>query len=306
MATDSSNDSIMTDSDKLRIVADFILHAPPGQFREVFNDVRHLLSNDSLLKDKASNIFAQYRKDQLTPAALSDNEFTLITEFNELGSNRFYNPKTKKSFKYDFLTEETSEIQSWEPDAANEPWRSALEEIWSVYCADHYYNGISSVFATNQHDHFVLSACIEAHQFQPNNYWLVVAFAILLLMILKSRNGLWRSIWTITFNPNLGKAEIFGKIKAQVHYYENGNVQLVSFKEIKDSTSFSSEKQLAENFKSIVEESENEYQVAIAKNYQNMSDTTFKALRRALPVTRSKIDWHKIMGYRIGSEIKQT
>ncbi|KAI7693127.1 F-actin-capping protein subunit alpha [Sarcoptes scabiei] len=290
MATDSSNDSIMTDSDKLRIVADFILHAPPGQFREVFNDVRHLLSNDSLLKDKASNIFAQYRKDQLTPAALSDNEFTLITEFNELGSNRFYNPKTKKSFKYDFLTEETSEIQSWEPDAANEPWRSALEEIWSVYCADHYYNGISSVFATNQHDHFVLSACIEAHQFQPNNYW----------------NGLWRSIWTITFNPNLGKAEIFGKIKAQVHYYENGNVQLVSFKEIKDSTSFSSEKQLAENFKSIVEESENEYQVAIAKNYQNMSDTTFKALRRALPVTRSKIDWHKIMGYRIGSEIKQT
>ena len=54
------------------------------------------------------------------------------------------------------------------------------------------------------------------------------------------RNGLWRSIWTITFTPGqAGKAEVFGKIKAQVHYYENGNVQLVSFKEIKETVNFS-------------------------------------------------------------------
>lgn len=96
---------------------------------------------------------------------------SLITEFNELSPNRFYDPKSRKSFKYDYLSEECSEYQAWEPDQASESWRAALEEVWSSYCADHYYNGISAVFSATSGGQIILSACSEGHQFQPQNYW---------------------------------------------------------------------------------------------------------------------------------------
>lgn len=117
------------------------------------------------------------------------------------GGGRFYDPRTKTSFKYDHLRKDASDYQPYETDAHVESWRSALDHEVLEYTANHYRHGVSSVFGRSyKNGEISLNICIEDHQFQPKNFW----------------NGRWRSQWHVTIAPGSSTAELKGVLKVQV------------------------------------------------------------------------------------------
>jgi len=84
-----------------------------------------------------------------------------------------------------------------------------------------------------------------------------------------------------------------------VHYYEDGNVRLLTTKPISSSVSSA----FASSILREIAVSEKKYQEEINKGFNNLSEGAFKGLRRQLPITRQKIEWDKIAGYRLGQDI---
>lgn len=92
-----------------------------------------------------------------------------------------------------------------------------------------------------------------------------------------------------------------------MHYYEDGNVQMntEAVKAAFVTAELSHPDSLASVAVKAIEDLEALYQSDLEDNYHAMDSTTFKALRRILPITRNKVDWEKIHGYTFGTDITE-
>jgi len=267
--------------ERVKIASGFLLDSPPGEVNDVFNDVRTLIDNDEVLQDGINAALEEYNTDQLITVALPDDgREVIVSKYGQVDSEHFVDPKTHQIFKFDHVRLVASEFEVHTIDEATEPLRTAIEESVEAYIADHYPNGACAVYGSDS----LVTICIVDNKYNPGNYW----------------NGRWRSVWTIsTAVPN-----IKGSVKVHVHYYEDGNVQLNSGKDIEFSVDFSDDpKARAAKIIKQIGKSEKEYQAALNESYGEMAENTFKGLRRALPLTRNKLDWNKILNYKIGSEL---
>merc|ERR1712048_365732 len=262
------------ESDKIKIAKEFLRYAPPGEFSQVYKDVSIILDRDIAHDEEIHACALDYHEDQLTPVrtlqATGDNQqnlehMTLISGISRLDGMRYYDSKNHLTFEFNPITGRVSDIQ---------PAPSDLRPIDEESCESQDY-----------------MIHIEDHEFQPHNRW----------------NGKWRSEWQLSVHDD--KVILRGGTKVHVHYYEDSNVQLVTKRmfdelELENLTKNSNNEDICDAVIKAIKKSETKYQQALRDNYVTMNDTTFKTLRRALPISKQKFNWENVAQFRIGKEIQ--
>jgi len=278
----------ITDEQLAQIANGFLLAAPPGELNEVVQDVRCLLNNDDLLNRHAMETFRTYNTTQMVQVPNGDHD-VLITKVGEISPSEYLDPLGRQIVTFDHIKQQITGHRpvSNELDSSIEPFRKALEDAAQNYVSEHYQNGTPAVYSAKEGSEMKMIICISSSKFSPTNFW----------------GGRWRSTWTAKFKPG-SEIKLEGNVAVQVHYYEDGNVQLFT-KFLKNASikAPSDPKALAEACFKELAKLEQDYHTALEHSYNTMGETTFKALRRVLPITRERIKWEKIKNYRIGNEV---
>jgi len=263
-----------TKEELIVIANNFLLSSPPGEFMEVVTDVRALLPNESMINDSAPKTFREYNTEQMVQVdSPGHSHKVLITKYGEVADGEYLDPRGNQVITYDHIRQEVTgkRALSGELDSSLEGLRSAFDKAASAYTQEHYPHGACTVYGKDGK----ITIAISSARFNPNNFW----------------NGRWRSVWTFH------DGELVGHFKIVVHYYEDGNVQLNTDTTQKTNiTESGNPDAIAAAAIKAMSKVEQTFQQALDASYTTMGETTFKALRRALPITRSRVDWPKIKG----------
>jgi len=270
-----------TQEELVQIANNFLLSSPPGEFMEVVTDVRALLPNESMINESAPRTFREYNTEQMVQVDSPGHQHkVLITKYGEVSDGEYLDPKGNQVISYDHIRQEVTGKRgiSGDLDSSLEPLRAAFEKAAFDYVQQHYTHGTTTVYGRDGK----IIVCISSVKFNPSNYC----------------NGRWRSVWTFQ------DGELVGRFKIVIHYYEDGNVQLNTDTTQKTTiTEGGSPDKIADAAVKAIMKVEQQFQQALDQSYSTMGETTFKALRRALPITRSRIDWTKIKNFKLGGEM---
>jgi len=264
-----------TPAQKLNIAQYFIASSPVGEVDEVLTDVKKLVADGSVLTEEALlTILREYNTDQMTSAPLPGGAGNLlVTKYGQVGPDQYLDPSTGKVWTFNHLTrqfgEETDKKQVLAEDI--EARRAAVAKALGEYISD-LYKANKATLAVYGADNGTLTICLSAKNVNLSNFW----------------TGSWRSVYTVS-----SSGEVKGTVKCVVHYFEDGNVQLHSNVEHsgKVNTGASADA-LAADLRKQVEGFETGFQNNLEEMYVNMHHSTFKQMRRFLPVNKVKFQWN--------------
>ncbi|PWA57735.1 F-actin-capping protein subunit alpha [Artemisia annua] len=295
---EDTQDIILNDEQKIDIAKWFLLNSPPGEIQYVAKDLKSVLNDENVYRLAALEAFPIYNKSHFVCLQLPNRSGdVLISSYSEISEDEYLDPRTAQVGKVDHVRQICTGMRPARdeelPSHYVEEYRCALDAEMSKYVGEAYPKGVFSVYCTSGKDaeesvsDFELVVVITATRHSPQNFC----------------NGSWCSIWNIEFKDELQTVEVRGKIQVTAHYFEEGNVQLDAKHECRDSTIYQSPDDSAISLMNIISHHEAEYLTSLQASYSNLPDSTFKELRRKLPVTRTLFPWHNTMQFSLTRDL---
>ncbi|OJJ77910.1 hypothetical protein ASPBRDRAFT_112030 [Aspergillus brasiliensis CBS 101740] len=264
----------------IELASSFIEGAPPGELADVVADVKALTSDGPDIIPSLAPAFERYNETQLATVKLPGaSQEVLISEYNKLEGNRYFDVESQTSFEVDHVTQEASAAQSYVLESQNADLIKSLLKSLSAHATEHYRSCSYGVYPIE--DDTAVAIVLVANRYSPNNFW----------------NGRFRAIYTLPVNSS--STTISGQIKVDVHYYEDGNVALNTTKPVNLSVQSVDGSAII----SRIAAAERDYQEELNRAFVSTAEGAFKGLRRQLPITRQKVEWEKVGGYRLGQDI---
>uniref|UniRef100_A0A8C6J2I9 F-actin-capping protein subunit alpha n=1 Tax=Melopsittacus undulatus TaxID=13146 RepID=A0A8C6J2I9_MELUD len=261
--------------EKVSLICSFLRQSPPGEFSHVVQDVSALVQDEQLVRQEAARIAAWHNKSNFTPIKVNGHT-VLLTHYNDLGGNRFFDPQGKFSFELDYLRQVTRKPQLHGVLLdKGELWRETLHKGLKAYISCHFPIANCCVFKKSLGKRQMLVACIEAHQYQPSHHW----------------NSHWKSDWTLALTPFT--TQVTGIFLLQIHYFKDANLHVTVSKSVSDTLHMIDQSQFATDFVRFLKAEDTRFHTAILEDLQACSEDIWgKNLRRKLPVTRTFINWN--------------
>ena len=287
--------------------------------------MRALLGDDALLNRVAADVFRERNlRDAVSaplPNAPPDAPRLVVCASSELDPTSYLEPATARVVTFDHVKRSCVATRDATPaELGDEPSASlaaALRAAAAPYVADAYPSGVFAAFPgprgadpnvagsnpTGDGDGdgdgdatasvSIATLVVSAEKLSPGNFW----------------NARWRSTWTTT---RRGDAMVVGGVVAvAAHYFEDGNTQMSSdfaFEPIHVALPPGADCHVAaREAVRAVSRAEDGYRARLETFYEENGATTLRALRRALPVTRTKFAWerasHELAVRRRGEEL---
>lgn len=265
----------ISDEEKLQIAQHFLLSSPPYQFQEVLTDVKHILPEGLLTDPLAAGIARAYNIKNGRVVTAPSGSKVVVCKAGEIDATHYIDSKTGTAFGLDHMTMTTAPAEiSSNADEVHDSVRRFIQTAIDQYVGTKFVAEQSSGGVFVKDGKIVIVIVGE----RPNlrNFW----------------SGRWASNWSVSLDGG-NVASVTGDIKVHAHYFEDGNVQLQSHKAVpKSEIRYTGDSHLAAQIVAHIKATETSLQSGLEEMYGSMDEETFRAMRRTMPITRTKMDWN--------------